>query len=67
VCTRLYVVPRNVPTLVHDRASDLGSRRGIALRVRPDILRGPHESYNSAQHEPDHRENDKTELRARFS
>jgi hypothetical protein len=33
-----------------------------ALRVRPDILRGARESYNSAQHEPDHRKNDKTDV-----
>ena len=32
------------------------------LRVRPDILRGARESYNSAQHEPDHRENDETDV-----
>jgi hypothetical protein len=32
------------------------------VRVRPDILRGARESYNSAQHEPDHRKNDKTDV-----
>jgi hypothetical protein len=35
------------------------------LRVRPGILFGSCEPYNSAQHEPDHRQSDKSKMAAR--
>src|SRR5215467_14981587 len=35
-----------------------------ALRVRPNNLRGPGVPYNSAQHEPDHGENNEGDVAA---
>jgi ABC-type transporter Mla maintaining outer membrane lipid asymmetry ATPase subunit MlaF len=39
-------------------------KRAHGLRVRPSILRCAREPYNSAQHEPDHCENDESDMAA---
>jgi hypothetical protein len=39
-------------------------KSGPDLRVRPSILRCAGEPYNSAQHEPDHCENDECDMAA---
>ena len=43
---------------------DSSRRRGLRLRVRPNILRYACVPYNSAQHAPDHCENDETDVAA---